>query len=199
VTEFATQGIKVLGEVNQPGIYPLLGPHRLLDAISAAGGLTVKAGSVVTVVHAPSGASEQIALPQNALDLKNNIPLQPGDMIMVSKAGLVYVVGEVTRPGAFLMENNTTVSLLRAIALAQGVTKIAAENQVSILRKTPQGTVQIQIRLDLIFQAKAADPLLQPNDIVFIPISGRKNFMQRGTEAIIQAATGVAIYGAANL
>src|ERR1700675_785063 len=103
--DYATQGISVLGEVQKPGIYPLIGPHTLLDAISAAGGITPRAGNVVTITHRAE-PEKPIIVPLSyggnahvAADAK----LQPGDTVAVSKAGLVYVVGDVHEPAGIVM------------------------------------------------------------------------------------------------
>ncbi len=200
VEEYATQGVTVIGEVTAPGIYPLLGPHRLYDALSAAGGLTTKAGRLVTVTHKndPSHPID-LYLDRELSDPKANIDLEPGDTIAVSKTGVVYVVGEVLKPGGFLMENNTRITLLQAIALAQGVTKVADLKDASIVRRTPDGLVQLPVRLDKVMQAQNVDVMLQADDILFVPTSRSKTAWKRGIDAIIAAATGVAIYGSSRL
>lgn len=195
VEQFATQGTKILGEVAQPGVYPLLGPHRLLDSISAAGGLSPKAGHSVTILREGSESKQiKIELPSDLKTLEDNVVIYPGDTVIVSKAGVVYVVGDLNRPGAFLMENNTTVTLLQAIALAQGTTKTASLSRAVIIRRDAAGPKEIPAGLDRVLKAKAPDQNLQPDDIVFVPTSQAKNYTYRGIEAIVQAATGMAIY-----
>src|SRR6267142_4788488 len=122
VKEYATQGIPVLGEVQKPGIYPLLGQRKLYDAISAAGGTSLKAGASVLITHRndPQHPQQIPLLTGAAKSMKNNVPVQPGDTIVVSKAGVVYVVGDVHQPGGFVMENGNDITVLKAIALAQG-------------------------------------------------------------------------------
>jgi len=189
IEEFATQGITVYGEVSTPGIYPLMGPHRLYDAISAAGGLTLKAGRTVTILHAGRRASEEVIDLSGGKTLEQaNVTISPGDTIIVSKAGVVYVLGEVNRPGAFLMENNTSISLLKSIALAGSTTKLASQKHVIIVRKSSEGTVYIEVPLDKIYHAKASDMQLHAEDIVFVPLSNVKNYGAMGLQAAIQAA-----------
>src|SRR2546422_804652 len=120
--EYATQGISVLGEVQKPGIYPLLGSRRLYDAISAAGGTTPKAGRYVLITRRndPQRSVRAPLLTGAPESMENNVPVKPGDTIVVSKAGVVYVVGDVHQPGGFVMENGNDITLLRAIALPQG-------------------------------------------------------------------------------
>jgi polysaccharide biosynthesis/export protein len=193
IEEFATQGITVYGEVNVPGIYPLMGPHHLYDVISAAGGLTLKSGRTVTVFHAgQSDHPEVVALANiNATEdpLEHaNVPIYPGDTIVVSKAGMVYVLGEVNKPGAFLMEDNTSISVLKATALAGGTTKLASLKGSLILRKSLAGATQTRIPLDKIYHGKAQDLQLHAEDIVFVPLSNIRNYGAMGLQGAIQAA-----------
>ena len=101
---------------------------------------------------------------------------------------MVYVLGEVNKPGAFLMEDNTSISVLKATALAGGTTKLASLKDSVILRKSPQGTVETRISLDKIYHGKAADLQLHAEDIVFVPLSNVKNYGAMGLQGAIQAA-----------
>jgi polysaccharide export outer membrane protein len=193
IEEFATQGITVYGEVNAPGIYPLMGPHHLYDVISAAGGLTLKSGRTVTVLHAGQSDLPEVVALTNVNASENplehaNVPIYPGDTIVVSKAGMVYVLGEVNKPGAFLMEDNTSISVLKATALAGGTTKLASLKGSLILRKSLAGTTQTRIPLDKIYHGKAQDMQLHAEDIVFVPLSNIRNYGAMGLQGAIQAA-----------
>jgi len=193
IEEFATQGITVYGEVNTPGIYPLMGPHHLYDVISAAGGLTLKSGRTVTVLHAGQRDHPEVVDLAGESGGKNpfahaNVEVYPGDTIMVSKAGMVYVLGEVNKPGAFLMEDNTSISVLKATAMAGGTTRLASLKGSIILRKSLAGTSQTRIPLDKIYRGKASDLPLHAEDIVFIPLSNLKNYGAMGLQGAIQAA-----------
>jgi polysaccharide biosynthesis/export protein len=193
IEEFATQGITVYGEVNAPGIYPLMGPHRLYDVISAAGGLTLKSGRTATVLHLGQRGHPEIVVlanenPNDQTLEYANVPVYPGDTIIVSKAGMVYVLGEVNKPGAFLMEDNTSISVLKATALAGGTTRLASLKDSMILRKSPAGTTETRIPLDKIYHGKASDLQLHAEDIVFIPLSNFKNYEAMGLQGAIQAA-----------
>jgi len=194
--EYATQGISVLGEVQKPGIYPLLGSRKLYDSISAAGGTTPKAGNYVLITHR-SNLQEPIRVPLSTgtpESMENNVSVEPGDTILVSKAGIVYVVGDVRQPGGFVMENGRDITVLQAVALAQGVGPNAALNGAKLIRKTPEGPQEVPLALKEILAAKAPDPKLKADDIVFVPDSPGKGAFKRGVEAVVQAATGVAIW-----
>ena len=190
--EYASQGISVLGEVQKPGTYPLLGSHTLLQAISAAGGTTVKAGNDVIIIH-----SDHPNQPEHG-DLSSltsgTTRLMPGDTVVVSKAGIVYVVGDVHQPSGIVM-GGSGLTILKAIAMAQGTNSTASLKDAKLIRNTPQGRQEIPISISKILSNKAPDLELQPEDVLFIPNSLAKSATRRSLEAILQAATGVAIYG----
>jgi polysaccharide biosynthesis/export protein len=189
IEEFATQGVTVYGEVNTPGVYPMMGPHRLYDAISLAGGLTMKAGRTVTILHVGKRDHPEVITLSNGDSIgRADVRVYPGDTIIVSKAGMVYVLGEVNKPGAFVMENNTSMSLLKATALAGGTTKVASLKHALILKDSPQGPVQTEVSLDKISHGKASDLQLHAEDILFVPLSNVKNYGTMGLQGAIQAA-----------
>ena len=194
--EFSTQGISVLGEVAKPGIYPLPGSRNLFDALSAASGVTARAGSIVTITHRNDPEhSVSVILSNNGKNSgASNVPLYPGDTVMVSKAGIVYVTGAVTKPGGFIMEN-AHMTVLQAVAMAQGANSTAALDKAEVIRNSGQGTKpeEIPIPLKKILTAKAPDVNLQENDIVFVPNSGAKSAGKRALDAILQAGTGAAM------
>jgi len=194
--EYATQGISVLGEVQKPGIYSLLGSRKLYDALSAAGGTTPKAGRYVLITRRndPEHPVRVPLLTGTPESMESNVAVEPGDTVVVSKAGVVYVVGDVRQPGGFVMENGNDISVLKAIALAQGTNPNAALNAAKLIRKTPEGPKDVALSLKKMLAAKAPDLQLQPDDVVFIPGSAGKSAAKRGAEAILQMATGVAIW-----
>jgi polysaccharide export outer membrane protein len=197
VAEFTSQGISVMGEVEHPGIYPLLGKRRLFDLISQAGGLSAKAGKIVTLTHraTPDQAIMVEISDDPARSVASNVEVLPGDTVVVSRAGIVYVVGEVQKPGGFMMENNGSLTVLQAIALAQGATKLARLDKAKLIRKTSAGPQELSIDLKGILTAKKPDLPLLAEDIIFLPSSPGKNAARRTLEAVVQSATGLAIYG----
>jgi polysaccharide export outer membrane protein len=193
--EYATQGVAVLGEVTKPGVYPLIGPHRLFDVLSQAGGTTPKAGELVTVTRQNQPHSPQnVRLSANPdKNNESNIEMHPGDTVVVSKAGVVYVVGDVRKPSGFVMEAHG-MSVLQALAMAEGPNPTAALKAAKIIRSTPAGPTEIPLELKKILAAKAPDLRLQAEDIIFVPSSAAKNVAGRTVQSIINVATGVAIY-----
>ena len=189
VEEYATQGITIYGEVNTPGIYPLMGPHRLFDAISAAGGFTPNAGHIVTILHNGSQKPGQVIdMSGNPNEEQTNVMIYARDTIIVAKAGVVYVLGEVNKPGVFLMTNNSSISLMKAIAMAGSTTKLASLKHTFIMRNSPEGMIEMEVSLQNIYHGKAADLALHPEDVVFVPLSNVKNYGAMGIQAAIQAA-----------
>jgi polysaccharide export outer membrane protein len=114
---------------------------------------------------------------------------------MVSHAGIVYVVGDVGKPGGFLIENNDRLTVLQAIALAQGTNKTAALNKSKLIRKTETGHEEVPVPLKKILSNDVGDVMLADGDILFVPTSQAKNAAYRGMETALQMATGVVVYG----
>jgi polysaccharide export outer membrane protein len=195
IKEYVTQGITVMGEVQHPGIYPVLGPRTLFDAISLAGGTTPKAGNTVTVTRRSAPRSPTTLKLGNGggNSMESNVDVFPGDTVVVAAAGIVYVVGAVRTPGGYIMDNGK-MTLLQALAMAQGATPTASLNRAKLVRKTATGQQEMPLALNNIVSGKQSDLPLQADDIVFVPNSAAKSGMRRGLEAAVQAATGVAIY-----
>ena len=198
VKEYATQGVSVLGEVLKPGVYPLLGSRRLFDVLSLAGGTGPKAGRVVSISHRDHPQSPQsVKLSNDAKEsAQSNIDVFPGDTVVVSRAGVVYVVGDVHKPSGVIMDNGTDMTVLQAIAMAEGTNGTASLNKAKLIRTTPTGRQELPLPLKDMLSSKAPDMRLQAEDIIFVPNSAAKSATRRTLEAIVQTASGVAIYGA---
>jgi polysaccharide biosynthesis/export protein len=196
--DYATQGVSVLGEVQKPGVYSITGPRRLFDVLSLAGGTTPKSGQVVTIANRDS------TKPMRTVDLSSdpqknmeaNVDIHPGDTVVVSKAGVVYVVGDVKRPMGVLMDNTGRITILQALATAEGANSTAALGKAKIVRKSASGPTEVPVDLKKIMQAKAPDVTLQAEDIVFVPTSAAKSAGTRTLQSIVSIATGVVTYRA---
>ena len=154
--------------------------------------------STKDVTDAAAGKTVEIDV-KNLLqsgDTHYNVLIYPGDVVKVTRAGVVYVVGEVRKPGGFVLKTNENVSVLQALALAEGLTRTSAKSRAQIIR-TNEATgarSEIPINLSKILSGKAADPLLRPKDIVFVPNSTGRTAFYRGAEAAIGIGTGLIIY-----
>jgi polysaccharide export outer membrane protein len=129
-------------------------------------------------------------------DVRNNIPLQGGDIVTVPHAGIVYVLGDVGRPGGFVVNNDRAqLSTLKALALAGGLNITAKKNQAVIIRKDAAGQ-QHQVIVDLgkVLKQQTEDVRLQASDILYVPRNGTKAALIRSAEIALGIATAVAIY-----
>lgn len=196
ITEYATRGVAVMGEVKKPGIYTAMGSHRLNDYISLAEGLTQQAGTQVSITH--RAAPNQPAIIRISTSGKptpgSNPLIESGDTIIVSKAGEVYIVGDVVRPGKYLMDHDEQLTIVQAIALAQGTNRTALLKHSIIIRKTDTGRIEIPVDVSKVLTMKSKDVTLADNDILFIPVSKAKAAVNRSVEAIVQTAVGAASF-----
>jgi len=185
VKESAGQGVSVMGEVEHPGMYPLVGPRSLLDVLSMAGGLTKVADTRVTIQRR-QGRETDLAVKlsnQNAqISLAADVQVYPGDLVMVPRAGIVYIFGAVNRPGGFVIQENGEITLLQALAQAGGATGSAAPNHAVLLRKNGQGYVSSKLPVGKITLGQDRDVELHPDDVVFIPTNKLKNILHESRD-----------------
>src|SRR6267154_3279299 len=192
--EYATQGVSILGEVKNPGVYALLADRHLLDLLSQAGGLTPNASRTISVTHAGQSTPSVVTLSQDPeLAATSNPAILPGDTVVVATAGLVYVIGDVNKPGGYPMTDNQ-ITVLQALALAGGNSPMAALDRAQIVRQVNGAREAVRVSVKKILEGRNKDIRLEPQDILFIPGSTGKNAATRSVEAILQAAVGVAIY-----
>jgi polysaccharide export outer membrane protein len=132
----------------------------------------------------------------NSRDPGLNVPIYAGDIVKVARAGIVYVVGAVRKPGGFTVKGNEQMSLLKAIALAEGLSNTSSKGHTRIIRTDESSGKRSEIPVELgkILDGKAPDMNLQAADIVFVPSSTGKTVLFRSTDAIINTASGVAIF-----
>jgi polysaccharide export outer membrane protein len=196
VAEYAGQTAYITGEVTRPGAYPVLRSHRLRDLISVAGGLTSRAGNTVTISHEGESA------PPVRIDLsdkdenQSNPEIKPGDNVTVGQAGIVYVLGDVERPGGFVLDRRSTLSVMQALALAEGVKSSASLSKVSLIRTTQESRQEIPLNLRMILKSQSPDPALQAGDIIFVPGSLTRGMGRRTIDVILQSAGFAAVYAA---
>jgi polysaccharide export outer membrane protein len=216
VEEYHSQTVTVLGAVNKPSVYPLPKLTTVLEVLSLAGGLTPTAGNTLTIVHrelqAKSGLSQtdhepsccnssikiDLAKLMQGNDPSLNIEVHSGDIVSVSAVPIIYVVGAVTKPGGYTVQDPSFgITALQALAMAAGLKSVAASSRSMIIRRTATGQERGKISVDLekLMAGKLEDPLLQPNDILFVPESGTKRNLQNIGEIAEQTISGITIYG----
>jgi polysaccharide export outer membrane protein len=132
-------------------------------------------------------------------DPRSNVLVYPGDSVKVTRAGIVYVLGQVHKPGGFLLKTNEDISVLQAIALAEGTTPNSKGKEARIFVAGAAGgeRKEIAINLDKIMAGKAPSPLLKANDVLFVPNSGSKealHVLEQSSAGIVGMLGGAAIY-----
>jgi polysaccharide biosynthesis/export protein len=199
IVEYQSQGVTVTGEVRSPGIYPLLANRTVMDMIAVAGGLNENAGKVASVFHRgdPEHVRQvvlNVSIQNSASAVGSSVELEPGDTVSVSRSGVIYVVGDVGRPGGFLVEHNDRLTVLQALSLAQGANQTASLGKSELFRKAESGRLIYDLDLKRILKGEASDPLLADGDIVYVPVSYKKVYTLRAIEAMIGVGTQTAIY-----
>ena len=215
IKEFQNQPISVIGSVEKPGVYQLTTRKNLIEMLSLAGGLSKKSstpsGRTVSITR-ESGfgdltASEglEILTPKKiSIELRKllytqeshlNVQVKARDIITVSKADVVYVVGAVKQPGGFVLEDEETVTVLQALAMARGFDKYPKKGAARIIRRLKDGSRQeFPVRLGKVLNGKALDPTLLANDILFVPSSKIKGGALRGAEAVVSVVSGLIVW-----
>jgi len=199
VISYAGQDVSVLGEVARPGVYPYTLHHRLLDLISAASGLSPTAGRLVNVFHrGDPNTPHAVVLDPSGTDTSSdhNPELSPGDTVQVSRAGLVYVIGDVVRPGGFAVDPAQGLTVVQALSLAWGPTQNAAATKALLIREQKSGRTLTILNLKRMLHGQEPDQPVHDRDILFVPDSTAKNLWNKTMESAIQSAIGVTIYSA---
>jgi polysaccharide biosynthesis/export protein len=197
IEEYANQGITVGGEVKNPGVYPALGVRMLNNVLSAAGGVTPIAASQVIISHS-SNPLHPVTVEYNPEALKPVIPevqILPGDSIMVPRAGIVYVVGNVNKPGGYVLDGRNALTVEAAMALAAGGGRAARMKHVQLVRPLDGGRKEmITIDVDKIFKGKSPDVALKDGDILYIPTSTGKLVSIQAISSALQIGTQLTVY-----
>jgi polysaccharide export outer membrane protein len=220
IKEQHSQPITVIGAVKTPMVIQALRRTTLLQALSQAGGIADDAGVSVVVTRPPEDVSDladpnsasAVSAPQTFIisladvlesaDSRFNIPLVGGDVVSVPRAGIIYVVGAVSRPGGFLMQNDLdNMTILKMLALAGGTTNSAKIANTIILRKNSVTGERDQVPVDLrrIMHMKTKDVMLQSNDILFVPDSNGLKALHRAGDVAVALTSGIGIVAAGKL
>jgi polysaccharide export outer membrane protein len=168
--------------VQKPSPVPAFGQLRLLDVISACGGFTPLASHTITIRRPGEAEPITVLLSSDPKSTdETNIPLMPGDTVIVPKVGSVFVIGQVKTPSAIPLSSNAPITVMRAIALAGGLNFGAALSKVVVIRKTPDDQhVEIQMDLKKVMHGKEKDIALASDDVLLVPANGFKAGMAVG-------------------
>ena len=211
MVEYHSRPISVAGAVRKPLVFQAVGPVTLLDALSRAEGLSSEAGSEILVTRPPrviqseppgsdAGPApvsvQRISVKAliDAADPGMNIQLTGGEEIRVPEVGRVYVVGNVRRPGAFPIKNDDRTSVLKVLALSEGLMPFAAKQAFIFRREGGNGgKSEIPIELKKILARQSPDVPLLANDILYSPDnSGRRTAITILERAVLFGTTATA-------
>jgi polysaccharide biosynthesis/export protein len=214
VTEFRSQPVSVIGAVKNPGVQQVQGQKTLLEMLSLAGGLdSTTAGSTLKITRrlewgpiplptAKNDPTNKFSVAQlsvkSLLEAKHpeeNILVKPNDVISVPRGETVYVIGEVVKPGGFVLNDSEQVTVLQALSMASGADRMAKPQNAKILRRIPGAPSRAEIAVDLnkILNGKSPDVPMQAEDILYVPNNIPKRAALRTLEAAIQLG-GIALY-----
>jgi polysaccharide export outer membrane protein len=195
VDDFATQKVTLTGEVKAPGVYQINTPRPVLDVLTMAGGLSDSADRKILIVRRATG--ERIPYfvsnkPGVAID--TSVEVYPGDMIFVPRAGIIWAMGDVARPGGYMISNNEgTISVLELVARAGGTPPSAVPSHAKLIRKSGSGYIEMPLQLSAMQKGKRADMQLQPDDIVYVPFSYMRNLAE-SSSGIVSSLGSAAVY-----
>ncbi|HXR75453.1 MAG TPA: polysaccharide biosynthesis/export family protein [Bryobacteraceae bacterium] len=215
VSEYQSQPVSVVGAVNNPGIHQIQGRKTIVEMLSLAGGPRVDAGSAVTLTRSldqgrlplpnehldPSGhySTAEISLRDITSGARpgENIFVMPHDVLAVSRASMIYVIGEVNKAGGFPIGDENAVTVVQALSMAQGCEHTADMRHARIIRNSqiPNKREERVCDLQKILNGKSPDITLQADDILYVPGSTGKKIALKALETAITTGSGIAIWG----
>jgi len=196
IVESPNQIATVVGELH--GIVPIIGERRLYDVLSAVGGggglsatgTTVVVGggglpttaSHVITINRP-GVAEPITVDMGtnpALSAQADIPIFPGDTIIVPRMGVVYLLGAFKIQGAIPLQQNAPLTLMKVAALAGGPGFEGEASDLRIIRSVGVDRQVVHVNINKVMTGKEPDPVLEPEDIIFLPTNSMKAAIKSG-------------------
>ncbi|MGA2133250.1 MAG: polysaccharide biosynthesis/export family protein [Bryobacteraceae bacterium] len=199
IAEYNSRPISVAGAVKQPLTFQAAGPVTLLEAITRAGGLASEAGPEILVSRAQSSPDGSLTsliqrIPVRGLidaaDATLNVTLIGGEEVRVPEVGRVYVIGNVKKPGAFPVQDGAESTVLKMLALSEGLMPYAAKDAFVYRREGNGSKNEIVVPLARIMQRKAPDTPLLANDILYVPDNKGRRLTLGALEKILIFGTG---------
>jgi polysaccharide export outer membrane protein len=201
IQAYAPLYITVDGEVGAPGRLQVFSNKTLQQVLAMAGGETLTAGASIDVQHkSESGevTTHRVTYARgDSIDHLGNQIVTPGDIVTVQKAGIVYVLGAVNRPGGYLLTNGGRLNVTEAISLATGTNMIASLDKVLVLRKTSDHVERLEVPLKAMETGKQAQFELQDQDIVYVPVNKMMELLVN-TQEVLATTSAALIYTGAN-
>jgi polysaccharide biosynthesis/export protein len=196
IDQTATENVAIMGQVHAPGSYPIGTPRPVLDVLALAGGLTDLADKKITIERQATKQHIEYMVSNSAKDaLDASVDIFPGDTIVVPKADVVYILGDVNRPGGIAMvTNDSKLSVVQALTMAGGTPPSAVPSHARLIRKQADGShVEIPLQLSAMQKGKRPDMELQADDILYVPFSYARN-MAVGAGSLVSSTSSAAIY-----
>jgi polysaccharide export outer membrane protein len=180
LVEGPNQVAAVVGEVHS--VVPIIGSRRLLDVLATAGGLPATASHVITISR--PGVAEPIVVDLGTDPLHSglvNVPIFAGDTIIIGRIGVVYMMGAFRTPGVISLTQYAPLTLMEATAMSGGLNFQGKYDDVRLIRTVGDHRTVVKLDIQRVLHGKDPDPILQANDIVFIPDSALKASMSNGS------------------
>jgi polysaccharide export outer membrane protein len=188
----------VIGEAH--GIAPIVGTRRLLDVLTSIGGLPSTASHVITIHRADQDTPIVVDLGSDPLHSQAaNIPIFAGDTIIVARVGVVYLIGAFKTPGIIPLTPYTPLTLMQATALTGGMAYEAQYNDLRVIRTIDGRRTVVKLDIKRVLYGKDPDPILQANDIVFLPTSAIKASISNGSIGTVLGVASLLITAAVTL
>jgi len=197
VQQYAGEYVTVLGEVGSPGRVMLIAPTHLSEVLAQVGGLTSMAGAHIKIRHGVDNSAPEEEIPyfrSHSNQESAAILVRPGDSVFVPRAGIVYVLGAVNKPGGYIMQEDGKLDVAQALALSGGTVLQADTGGLRVIRRNPDGTVlDFPLSYNAIAKGTQKPLVLEAQDIVYVPMSKVKATLS-STTSILSSATSAAIY-----
>jgi polysaccharide biosynthesis/export protein len=189
ITESPNQVVTITGEMH--GVIPMVGGEkRLFDVLAAAGGLPVTASHAITINRPGVAVPIIVDLGTNpATSALNNVPIFAQDTIVVARVGVIYLLGAFRVQGPIPLQQNSPLTLMQAAAIGGGPGWEGKSNDLRIIRTVGLERKFVTVDIKKVFNGQAPDPVLQTDDIVFLPTSAMKAAIKGGG---ISTALGIA-------
>jgi polysaccharide export outer membrane protein len=193
VLQYAGKYVTVMGEVANPGRVSLIAPTMLGEILAQVGGVTPMAGAHIKIRRGADDTAPEVEIPYSRSQSNREaaaILLRPGDSVVVPRAGIVYVLGAVNRPGGYVMQEDGKLNVAEALALSGGTVLQANTGGLRVIRRNPDGTVlDFPISYQAIAKGTQTPLPLQAQDIVYVPMSKFKATLSTTTGIISSAAS----------
>jgi polysaccharide export outer membrane protein len=190
ITEGPSAVATVIGEMH--GLVPIVGTRRLLDVLTAIGGLPPTASHIITIHRL--GVAEPIVVDMGSDPMRSqmaNVPIFPGDTIVVARIGVVYMLGSFKSPGVIQLTPYAPLTLMEATALSGGLTFEGQYNDLRVIRTVGDKRTVVKLDVKRVLYGKDPDPILQPNDIVFLPSNTIKASIGNGSLNTVFSLVGI--------